>query len=367
MKLILSAPGGLEDLVAQQSKELGCDVEHVTPGEVRVHLEDPAGVYELLLWLRHASRVVLSLAEGQVDGPDALYRLVQRVDWTRHLPLVPGFRVDVFGRADWLRDDRYAARVAKDAIVDQFWDKKDERPNTGPDEPIRVEVRIHRGRATVGLNLAGEALDRRGYRLPGHPATLREGIGAALLDRARWTPETPLLDPFCGSGTLILEAAMLASGTAPGLYRDNAVEHWLRFKPDAMEAARQRALKRRRQPPREPRLWGRDIDPAFIELARAQARQLGLSDWVKFDVASVEALPEVERPDEWLVLTNPPWGKRLQTRDIQPLYEQLGQQMKAHWAGARLAVLTDRKELAQAMGLRVGRRNAVAAAQTSFN
>ena len=361
MKLILSAPGGLEDLVAQQSKELGCDVEHVTPGEVRVHLEDPARVYELLLWLRHASRVVLSLAEGQVDGPDALYRLVQRVDWTRHLPLVPGFRVDVFGRADWLRDDRYAARVAKDAIVDQFWDRKDERPNTGPDEPIRVEVRIHRGRATVGLNLAGEALDRRGYRLPGHPATLREGIGAALLDRARWTPETPLLDPFCGSGTLILEAAMLASGTAPGLYRDNAVEHWLRFKPDAMEAARQRALKRRRQPPREPRLWGRDIDPAFIELARAQARQLGLSDWVKFDVASVEALPEVERPDEWLVLTNPPWGKRLQTRDIQPLYEQLGQQMKAHWAGARLAVLTDRKELAQAMGLRVGRRNAVAA------
>ena len=140
-----------------------------------------------------------------------------------------------------MRDDRYAARVAKDAIVDQFWDKKDER-RTGPDEPIRVEVRIHRGRATVGLNLAGEALDRRGYRLPGHPATLREGIGAALLDRARWTPETPLLDPFCGSGTLILEAAMLASGTAPGLYRDNAVEHWLRFKPDAMEAARQRAL-----------------------------------------------------------------------------------------------------------------------------
>ena len=82
---------------------------------------------------------------------------------------------------------------------------------------------------------------------------------------------------------------------------------------------------------------------------------------MKFDVASVEALPEVERPDEWLVLTNPPWGKRLQTRDIKPLYEQLGQQMKAHWAGARLAVLTDRKELAQAMGLRVGRRNAVAA------
>ncbi|MGB0966390.1 MAG: THUMP domain-containing class I SAM-dependent RNA methyltransferase, partial [Litorivicinus sp.] len=361
MKLILSAPGGLEDLVADQAKSLGCDIEHVTPGEVRVDLEDPARVYELLLWLRHASRVVLSLAEGMVDGPDSLYRLVQKVDWTRHLPLVPGFRVDVFGRADWIRDDRYAARVTKDAIVDQFWDKVDERPNTGPEEPLRVEVRIFRGRATIGLNLAGEALDRRGYRLPGHPATLREGIGAALLDRARWTPETPLLDPFCGSGTLILEAAMRASGTAPGLYRENSIEHWLRFKPAAMEDARTRALKRRREPPREPRLWGRDIDPAFIELAQAQAKQLGLVDWVKFEVASVAELPQVERPDEWLVLTNPPWGKRLATQDLEPLYETLGQQMKAHWPGAKLAVLTDRKELAQAMGLRVGRRNVVSA------
>ena len=357
----MSAPGGLEDLVAQQCKDLGCDVEHVTAGEVRVDLEDPARVYDLLLWLRHTSRVVLSLAEGMIDGPDALYRLVQKVDWTRHLPVVPGFRVDVFGRAEWLRDDRYAARVAKDAIVDQFWDKLDERPNTGPDEINRVEVRIFRGRATIGLNLAGEALDRRGYRLPGHPATLREGIGAALLDRARWTPETPLFDPFCGSGTLILEAAMVASGTAPGLFRDNAIEHWLRFKPQAMEAARQRAQKRRRDPPREPRLWGRDVDPAFIELARAQAKQLGLADWIRFEVASVDELPTVDRPDEWLVLTNPPWGKRLATQDLEPLYRSLGQQMKAHWPGAKLAVLTDRVSLSQALGLRVGRRNAISA------
>ena len=361
MKLILSAPGGLEDLVAQQSAQLGCDVEHVTPGEVRVHIEDPAKLYDLLLWLRHTSRIILPLAEGPVEGDEDLYRLTQRLDWTRHLPLVPGFRVDVFGSAEWIRDRRYPAVIVKDAIVDQFRDKFDDRPNSGSDEPNRVEVRFNRGRATVGLNLAGEPLDRRGYRAPGHPATLREGLGAALLERARWTPETPLMDPFCGSGTLIIEAALIASGQAPGLYRENSAEHWLRYKPDAMAAARARAVKKRREPPREPRLWGRDIDPAFIQLCRKQADDMGLTPWVKFDVASIEELPDVERPDEWLVLTNPPWGKRLRTDDIEHLYETLGKTMKAHWPGARLALLTDRRELAQATGLRVGRRNAISA------
>lgn len=277
------------------------------------------------------------------------------------MPLDPGFRVDVFGSAEWIRDRRYPAVVVKDAIVDGFRDRKGERPNTGSDEPNRVEVRFNRGRATVGLNLAGEPLDRRGYRISGHPATLREGLAAALLDRARWTPETPLLDPFCGSGTLIIEAAIVAANQAPGLYRENAIEHWRRFKPENLEAARARAFKRRREPPRQPSLIGRDIDPAFIQMAIHQAQEMGLSDWVKFEVGSVADLPTPDRPDEWLVLTNPPWGKRLQTEDIEHLYRDLGQRMKQSWPGARLAILTDRRELAQATGLRVGRRNAVSA------
>lgn len=361
MKLILYSPGGLEDLVKAQVAEFDCDILHMTNGEVRIGFDDPTLVYRLLIELRHVARVVLPLSEGVCDSEDDLYRIVQKTDWTRHLPLEPGFRVDVFGSAQWIRDARFPARVIKDAIVDQFYDRLEKRPDSGPRQPVRIEAKFFRGRVSVGINLNGEPLDRRGYRIPGHPATLRESLAAAVLDRARWTPELGLFDPFCGGGTLVIEAALRAANQAPGLFRGFAIEYWKKFKPESLKAAREKAIKARRAPPKEPLIWGRDLDPEFVALAQSQARLAGVADWIRIEEGGVEALPKVERPAEWRVVTNPPWGKRLNTQELVPLYEALGQGLKAEWAGTHLSILCDRPELAQATGLRVGRSNSLMA------
>jgi len=222
---VATAPLGAADLLAQELRALGAEARERAWG---VTWTGPlATAYAACLWSRTANRVLLKLHEGPAAGPDALYALVREVDWSQHLRSGPAatLAVDFDAARSAITHTHFGALKVKDAIVDQLREARGERPSIDTARPsVRVNVRLVADRATLALDLSGDSLHRRGYRGAGVPAPLKENLAAALLLRAGWAElaaeGAAFLDPMCGSGTLPIEAALLAADVAPGLMRE---------------------------------------------------------------------------------------------------------------------------------------------------
>jgi 23S rRNA (guanine2445-N2)-methyltransferase / 23S rRNA (guanine2069-N7)-methyltransferase len=360
-KFFATASKGTEQVLADELAALG--IRRVEAGRGGVgfgdRLEDG---YRACLWSRIASRILLPLKSFEVDGADALYQGAAAVRWTDHLGPGTTLAVDVAGGGSPAGPPHFVALKTKDAIVDRIRRAEGARPDVDTKKPdVRVNVHLAGNRVTVAIDLAGRGLHRRGIGRAGGEAPLKENLAAAVLAIAGWPGdgEARLYDPFCGSGTILLEAAWMALDVAPGLlrgrfegerWRGHDAALWKRLLGEARE--RQDAGKGRKV-----RLAGSDASPAAVRAAAANFSRAGLAG--RADLRQCQ-LRDVEAPwdEPGRVVTNPPYGERLgEAGELGPLYELLGDVLKRRFAGWSSWVLCGNPALAKRIGLRPASRH----------
>jgi len=358
---VATCPRGVEWLLAEELRALG--VPAVRESRAAAMFGGPlAAGYRACLWSRLASRVLLVLAEFPAATADELYDGVATIPWESHLSAECTMAVDAKGTTRGITHTGFAARKVKDAVVDRFREKTGSRPSVDLAAPdIRLNLRLHRDAATLSLDLSGDPLHRRGYRTPGEQveAPLKENLAAAVLMRAGW-PEIAseggaLVDPMCGSGTLLIEGALIATDRAPGLLRARwGFDDWLGHDAAAWEALVDEADARAEAgDPALPDVVGWDADPRAVELARRCIRRVGFGDRIPVDVRALEQLTQPPGAVNGLVVVNPPFGQRLGASDgLAKLYSTLGTRLLTAFQGWRAAVFTSEADLARATGLR---------------
>ncbi|MGM0593840.1 MAG: bifunctional 23S rRNA (guanine(2069)-N(7))-methyltransferase RlmK/23S rRNA (guanine(2445)-N(2))-methyltransferase RlmL [Pseudomonadota bacterium] len=361
MKFFATAARGMPHLLAAELHRLGAG--KVVASNTGVHFEgELETAYRACLWSRIASRILLPLTTLKAGDPKQLYDEVRAIRWERHLHSSGTFAVEVKSAEAAIGHSKYAALTVKDAIVDRFRQQFDERPSIDLERPdIRIHLHLRRDRARISLDLSGSSLHRRGYRVEGVVAPLKENLGAAILLEAGWPGIArnggALVDPMCGSGTLLIEGALIAADIAPGLYRHYyGFLGWRRHDPTTWQALLDEAQKRRAAGlAKLPPIIGCDADYLSLRAAQANIAEAGLGDHIElFEQDLLDDLPEVPT-DHGLIATNPPYGERLgEVQALQPLYARLGEMMQA-LPGWQLALFTANPELAAHTGL-VGRK-----------
>lgn len=352
--LFISCAKGLEYLLEDEMKSLGLQVTQVSPygvyGETNL-----TGIYHLCLWSRLANRIQLMLFSGQVQNEQTLYQLCQGFHWQTLFSVDKTLAVEFHGSSPQIRNTMYGAQVVKDAIVDHFKNLCGQRPTVDKENPqIRIHVHLKNDIAQVSFDLTGYSLHQRGYRTQAGEAPLKETLAAAMLIRAKWPQLAAegyaLQDPFCGSGTLVIEAAMMACLVAPGLIReDQALIHWVQHQPSLWQKIREEAL-HQVKPALVP-ILGTDKDPHIIYIARANAERAGVLRLVEFKHQNISDCRPVS--DKGLLIGNPPYGERLgDATQLIPLYSELGQMAHTWFQGWKAAFLTSNPMLAKAIGLR---------------
>ncbi len=356
-------PRGVEALLADELRRLR--VRGVRPQRAGVLFSGSiADAYRVLLWSRLASRVLLSLGDVPATSADELYAGVTAMPWEDHLRATGTLAVDATGVNDALRNTQFTAVKVKDAIADRFRARFARRPSVDTRRPdLRVNVVVRDASARISIDLSGDPLHRRGYREPGTQvaAPMKETLAAAVLEIAGWRDIAQngggFLDPMCGSGTLAIEAALMAGGIAPGLTRSQwGFLTWLGHDAEAWERANRKARERREEglatlPP----IAASDYDESALAVARGCIHRAGLEPYITVARRSA-ALIEPPSSVVGLVACNPPYGERLSERAHLPeLYSELGGTLRARFDGWTLAVISPDEHLAAGLGMRATR------------
>ena len=343
---------------------------HGIPGAVAdrgvVRLEAPLeAAYRALLWSRVASRVLLRLGEFDAPHAEDLYRGAGTIPWEQHVDPNKTLMVEVVGGSESIRHSVYAAQRVKDAICDRLRDRVGRRPDIDLRRPdLRVHVHLRNDRATVAIDLAGEGLHLRGAGRDTGRAPMKETLAAALLWLTGWPrdPARPLVDPMCGAGTLLTEAAAMALDVAPGLLRPRwGFSGWRGHDQRLWERLLGEAHNRRSAGRDNPTaLFGADASDHMIEVASGNAKALGLEGAIRWARRGVEeARPPAGQPPG-VVVTNPPYGERLgEETELFELYATLGDRLRQRFLGWTAYVITAHGPLVPALGLKPRRRHVI--------
>ncbi len=358
--LFASTARGLEELLKNELEILGAQSCRIAQGGVHFQGDDRM-MYKSLLWSRLASRIMMPLNEFNVYSDLDLYLGVQSIDWSEIFSVDSTFSVHFSGTNEEIRNTQYGALKVKDAIVDSFMRKIKQRPDVAKQQPdVRIHVFLNKEKATVSLDLSGDSLHIRGYRDLTGQAPLKENLAAAIILRSGWQAGTPMVDPMCGSGTLLIEAAMMAADCAPGLHRQYwGFTSWLQFNETIWREVTTEAQVRFRKGLQETtsRFFGTDIDRRVMDMARSNARRAGVSQLIQFQQGDASKLenPLSEGP-EGTVLSNPPYGERLESEPaLIALHSVFGRVMKARFPGWRLSLFSASPELLGCLQLRAER------------
>jgi len=349
---------GLAPLLEVELKELGIDNTKQIAGGVSFDGSLEQG-YQVCLWSRFASRVLLKLSEFKVIDPMDLYLGCSNIPWETHFDVDKTFSIDFSGSNDEIRNTQFGALKIKDAIVDRFRKKFDQRPNVEKrDADMRFSGRLFKDKASIYLDLSGSPLHLRGYRTIAGEAPLRETLAAGIVKRSGWKGEA-LLDPMCGSGTLIIEAAMMSLNIAPGSLREtfgfeqwkkHDVETWKTLKTTAQVYAK-RAVK-----DCTTRFYASDLSKDMVSIARQNAQRAGVAELIEFSVQDAKKVKAPEELTTGMLISNPPYGERLGGfSDTISLYTELGHHFKDAFAGWNLSMFAMDTELLSCLGMRAGR------------
>ncbi|WP_159564527.1 bifunctional 23S rRNA (guanine(2069)-N(7))-methyltransferase RlmK/23S rRNA (guanine(2445)-N(2))-methyltransferase RlmL [Budvicia diplopodorum] len=361
ISLFASTARGLEELLKTELEALGASSCKVVQGGV--HFEgDERLMYTSLLWSRLASRILLPLSEFRVHSDMDLYLGVNAINWPSLFSVDKTFAVNFTGTNEEIRNSQYGALKVKDAIVDSFTRKVQERPNVAKLQPdIRINVYLQRDMANIAIDLSGDGLHQRGYRDMAGQAPLKESLGAAIVMRSGWESGSPMVDPMCGSGTLLIEAAMIASDIAPGLKREYwGFNQWSGHNPELWRELLAEAQVRANRGinKTESRFFGYDHDRRVIEIAKSNARRAGVASLMEFEARDLTRLtnPLPEGP-KGTVLSNPPYGERLESEPaLIALHSALGRIMKQSFGGWNLSLFSASPDLLSCLQLRAGRQ-----------
>ncbi|NWG86699.1 MAG: class I SAM-dependent RNA methyltransferase [Hydrogenophilaceae bacterium] len=352
-RFFAASPRGLEQELAKELAELGA--EAIQPGSGGVAFTgEMALAWKINLWSRLAIRVLQQVAEGRYRKEEDLYQAAHDLPWPEWFPLGRTIAIRTVAHHCPLKSLNFVSLKIKDALCDRFRDVTGARPDVdarSPDVPILLF--LTEDSYTLYLDLTGEPLNRRGYRVQPAQAPLNENLAAGMLRLAGWTPEMPLLDPMMGGGTLLLEAVLMALNIAPGLRRHFAFENLNSF--DKVEWARLRKNAQAAQKEKRPLpIYGADIDPRMVWATETNLSEAGLLDCVTLREA--DAL-EVQAPAKvGLIVSNPPYGIRLQHEDMAAFYQGLGDNLKRHFTGWHAYLLSADPELPKHIGLKATKR-----------
>ncbi|MGR4999427.1 bifunctional 23S rRNA (guanine(2069)-N(7))-methyltransferase RlmK/23S rRNA (guanine(2445)-N(2))-methyltransferase RlmL [Vibrio celticus] len=351
---------GLENLLVEELTQLG--ITNAKPVQAGVKFKATnEQIYRCCLWSRLASRFVRVLSEFTCMDDMDLYLSTTAVNWVNQFHSSKRFVVDFNGTNNEIRNSQYGAMKVKDAVVDCFEKKSLPRPSISKENPdVRIHVRLHRDKAILGVDMVGSGLHQRGYRPESGRAPLRETLAAAILLRSGWDATKPFLDPMCGSGTLVIEAAMMAANMAPGVKRqkwcfesleDFEPELWAEVKAEANVQGR-RGVKKV-----ECKFYGYDNDERMIKTARDNARRAGVEELIEFEVGDAAKLKRPTEFTDGVIVSNPPYGERLGTEPgLIALYTAFGAQLKAEFGGCNASIFSSSDELLSCLRMRADKQ-----------
>ncbi len=347
-KIIAKTFQGLEEVLAKEIISLGAD--NVEIGRRMVSFTgDKEMLYKANFCLRTAVKVLKPIKEFKATDADEVYEVVKRMEWSEYIDCSKTFLVDSVVFSEKFRHSKFVAYRVKDAIADYFRAKTGERPNvsiTNPD--LRINVHIAEDEVTISLDSSGESLHRRGYRTDSVAAPLNEVLAAGIIMLTGWDGECDLIDPMCGSGTILIEAGLIARNIYPGVFRKEfAFEKWNDFDEELFDAIYNDDSQEREF---DHKIYGYDINRKAVSSTLENVRSAGLADVVEVEQRDFY---EFEQPlDKAVMITNPPYGERITTDDILGLYEAIGERLKHAFVGNDAWVLSYHDECFAKIGMR---------------
>ena len=347
-ELIAKTFQGLEEVLAQELIELGAN--DVQIGRRMVSFSgNQEMMYRANFCLRTAVRILKPISHFRARNADDVYKAVKEIEWKDILDLDTSFVVDTTVYSTEFRNSKFVAYKVKDAIVDYFMEREGKRPNISVANPdLRLNIHIAEDNCTLSLDSSGESLHLRGYRTATVEAPINEVLAAALIKMSGWKFDCDLIDPFCGSGTILVEAALMARNIYPGVFRQKfGFENWKDFNPELLSSIFEDDSNERTF---EHRIVGSDINLRAVEAALANAKAAGVADLITVEQREIRDFKKPEMPA--VLITNPPYGERLRPEDLSDIYRTLGEKLKREFQGGEAWIISSREELFDSMRLR---------------
>ena len=360
-QLFATTARGFEELLKSELTELGAQDAKVAQGGVHYWADDET-LYRTLLWSRLSSRILLPIVQAKVFSDLDLYSAVVGVNWLDYFDEKVHFFVDFNGTNQEIRHTQFGAMRVKDGIVDYFERHGRARPNVDKEQPdIRIHAYLNRDDVVLSLDLSGDALHMRGYREDTGKAPLRETLAAAIVLRSGWQKGTPLVDPMCGSGTLLIEAAQMEAQIAPQLYRLHwGFDFWQGHNQAAWEKVKEEALalaEAEKQRENLPHFYGLDLDHRVLQKAKQNAKNAGVAHLMQWQQGDVAAIKNPSPNVAGTVICNPPYGERLGTTPaLIALYSVFSQRLKQQFAGWNASIFSGEPSLLDCLRLRSHRQ-----------
>lgn len=339
---------GLEPLLAEELKTLGAERTEIVNRGVTFY-GGRALLYRVNLASRLSLRILLPLLRFEATDTDILYRRVKRFDWSVHLDNKMTFAIDSVVHSPHFRNSHYITQKVKDAIADHFYERTKLRPSVHRDQPdLLINVHISGKWVTLSLDSSGGSLHKRGYRTGQFEAPLNEVLAAGMIMITGWNGTNPLLDPMCGSGTLAIEAALIAAQIPPGIFRNRyGFENWKDFDRELLEhVVKQLPGEKKVKVP----IVARDIDPSAVELTRRQVQKLDLSHIIRVEKDDFAHAAGIE--EGTTIIMNPPYGERMRPADLESLYAMIGTTLKHSHPGCDAWILSSSKKALGQVGLK---------------
>ena len=340
---------GLEEILADELRAIGA--QNVTVGRRMVSFEgDKEIMYKANLSCRTALRILKPIVKFTADDTDSLYEMTKDFDWTTIMSPDKTFSVDPVVNSDIFTNSRFVTYRVKDGIVDFFKDRfgADCRPGVRlQDADVMINVHIDENRVTLSLDSSGESLHKRGYKVAQTEAPINEVLAAGIILKSGWKGDAPFVDPMCGSGTFLIEAALIAANINPGVYRKSfAFEHWNDFDEELFESLYNDDSNERDI---EFPIIGADISPKAIAIAEKNVKQAGVGKYVQLEIKPLSQGESA--PENGVLVTNPPYGERISVDDMEGLYSLLGNKLKRVFKGYHSWVIGYKEEYFNRIGL----------------
>ena len=347
-ELIAKTFMGLEPVLAKELIQMGAN--NVQIGRRMVSFTgDKEMMYRANFQLHTAIRILKPIAKFKARSADDVYEEIQKIDWSRHIEEGKTFSVDSVVYSEEFRNSRFVTYKVKDAIVDQFRERTGRRPNISVSNPdIRLNIHVAEYDCTLSLDSSGESLHRRGYRQESVEAPLNEVLAAGMILMTGWQGDCDFIDPMCGSGTLVVEAALIARNISPGVFRKNyAFEKWPDFDQELFDNIYNDDSQERDF---AHHIYGYDVDMKAVNTARLNVRASGLTKDITIEQADFKDFKKPENKS--ILVTNPPYGERISTPNLLGTYKMIGERLKHQFMGNEAWVLSYREECFDQIGLK---------------
>ena len=343
---------GLEDILAKELTELGANEIETERRAVRFK-GDKALLYKANLCLRSAIRILVPIAQFKATDADEVYEKAKKINWEEYIGIKQSFIINETVNSENFRHSKFVAYRLKDAIADYFTELYDKRPSvsiTSPD--IYIDIHISHNECTISLDSSGVSLHKRGYRNSQNEAPISEAQAAGMLLMAGWDGSKDFIDPMCGSGTFLIEAALIALNIPPCIYRTQfAFEKWKDFDKELFDDLYNDDSEEREF---THKIIGYDVNPNTVKIAQENIKAAGLSKYIEVQCRDIANFEEVTEPS--LIVTNPPYGERLKPEDLRDLYREIGRALKHKFVNGEAWVISSHAENLVAIGLKPSQR-----------